>query len=41
VLYLRIPADLKQQVDAYAAELGVPANTAAVLLLRAGLKSRR
>ena len=37
-LRLRVPADVKTQIEKYAANLGVPINTAAILILNEGLR---
>ena len=37
-LRLRVPTDVKVQIEKYAANLGVPINTAAILLLIEGLR---
>lgn len=41
VLYLRIPEDLKRQVDAYATQRGMPVNAAGIVLLTEGLRAER
>jgi hypothetical protein len=38
-LHLRVSPDIKRQVQDYAAQLGIPTNTAAILLIAEALRT--